>query len=174
MLLNNQQANMDSKAPYFCISKNGPYTLIGFLPLISDSYHYYAMKANSPLDSGIGDDLRARNIWQDYKNTEITHVAPVFGCVDLNFQTPQEYQAKVEQKWAENGLPHKKSFSLEESKRHAILNNQKENPYVLFFHGCDDGHCALRFKNEQAAKEFLTLVETFEDVIENNTMIWLN
>jgi len=174
MLLNNEQANMNHQAPYFCINKNGPYNLLGFLPLISDSYRYYAMKTNSPLDASIGNDLRNRNIWQDYKNTEITHVSPVFGGTNVDFQTPEEYQAKVEQEWAENGLPHRKSFSMEESKRRAILNNQKENPYILFFHGCDDGHCALRFQNEQAAKEYLTLVETFEDVIENNTMIWLN
>ena len=38
------------------------------------------------------------------------------------------------------------------------------HPVALFFKGCDDGHVGMRFKTEQEAMEFLSLLDVFEDV----------
>lgn len=173
MLLNKKQAKMENRG-YFSGLSDEPYTLLGFLPLLSDSYQYYTMKAEHNLDKSIIDDLMNRQIWKDYTKNEITHVSPVFGGIDPCFQTDTEYYAAEQQKWAENGLPHNKSFTFKDDERLAILKNRSENQYILFFHGCDDGHFALRFKSEQKAKEYLEMVETFDDVMENENLICLN
>lgn len=44
-----------------------------------------------------------------------------------------------------------------------------ENPVVLFFQGCDDGHVGLRFGTIDAANSFIDNLEVFEDVF-NNTL----
>ncbi len=41
-----------------------------------------------------------------------------------------------------------------------------DNPIVLFFLGCDDGHVGKRFKTKNDAMEFLQLLDVFEDVFE--------
>lgn len=173
MLLNQKQAKMENRGYFSGFSKK-PYNLLGFLPLLSDCYQYYTMKAENNLDKSIVEDLMNRQIWKDYTKNEITYVSPIFGGIDPRFQTDNEYYAAEQQKWAENGLPHKKSFTFKDDERLAILKNRSENQYILFFHGCDDGHFALRFKNEQDAKEYLEMVETFDDVMENENLICLN
>lgn len=173
MLLNQKQAKMENRGYFSGFSKK-PYTLLGFLPLLSDCYQYYTMKAEYSLDTSIVEDLMNRQIWKDYTKNEITHVSPIFGGIDPSFQTDTEYYAAEQQKWVEDGLPHKKSFTFKDDERLEILKNRSENQYILFFHGCDDGHFALRFKNAQDAKEYLEMVETFDDVMENENLICLN
>lgn len=50
-----------------------------------------------------------------------------------------------------------------------IIQNIYQNPVVLVFQGCDDGHVAKRFKNQDEAFEFLNLLDVFEDVFQFNT-----
>lgn len=111
MLLNQKQAKMENRGYFSGFSKK-PYKLLGFLPLLSDCYQYYTMKAEHNLDKSIVEDLMNRQIWKDYTKNEITHVSPIFGGIDPRFQTDKEYYAAEQQKWAENGLPHKKSLVL--------------------------------------------------------------
>lgn len=40
------------------------------------------------------------------------------------------------------------------------------NPVVLFFYGGDDGHVGMRFASEQAAAEFVDLLDSFDDVFD--------
>lgn len=173
MLLNKEQANMRN-AFYFSGFSKDPYKLLGFLPLLTDCFNYYAMVSDKKLDKSIVEDFMNKNLWKDYNRNEISHVSPVFGGYDPEFQTESEYYAAQEQEWSEKGLPHKKSFSFSEDRRQAILKNRTENTYILFFHGCDDGHMALRFKNERDAFDYLAIVESFEDITENEELIYLN
>ena len=41
-----------------------------------------------------------------------------------------------------------------------------ENPVVLFFHGCDDGHVGMRFASKASAMTFIDVLDSFEDVFD--------
>lgn len=44
-----------------------------------------------------------------------------------------------------------------------------ENPYVLIFKGCDDGHVGLRFSSKDEVYSYLKSLEVFENVFENES-----
>lgn len=44
-----------------------------------------------------------------------------------------------------------------------------DNPYVVFFHGCDDGHTGLRFKTKELMIEFIESLSYYEDVVKFDT-----
>lgn len=49
-----------------------------------------------------------------------------------------------------------------------VKNHIINHPVVLFFQGCDDGHVGKRFKTELEAMEYLQLLDTFEDIFEED------
>lgn len=55
-----------------------------------------------------------------------------------------------------------KKENFDDIQRHII-----ENPVVLFFQGCDDGHVGKRFKNELEAITYLQIIDAFEDIFDN-------
>jgi hypothetical protein len=52
-----------------------------------------------------------------------------------------------------------KKDGFEELKQHII-----DNPVILYFQGCDDGHVGRRFKTQVEAMEYLQMIEVFEDI----------
>lgn len=41
-----------------------------------------------------------------------------------------------------------------------------DNPVVVVFHGCDDGHVGMRFSSKDAAVAFVDVLDTFDDVFD--------
>lgn len=56
-----------------------------------------------------------------------------------------------------------KKPDFEKIKQHMV-----DNPVVLFFKGCDDGHVGKRFKTKEDAMEYLQLIDVFEDVFDED------
>lgn len=56
-----------------------------------------------------------------------------------------------------------KKDSFEVMKNHIV-----ENPVVLFFKGCDDGHVGKRFKTQEEAFEYLQMIDVFEDIFDED------
>lgn len=42
----------------------------------------------------------------------------------------------------------------------------ESNPVVVFFYGCDDGHVGMRFASQAQAREFIGMLEDFDDVFD--------
>ncbi len=42
----------------------------------------------------------------------------------------------------------------------------ESHPVVVFFYGCDDGHVGMRFPTEQQARDFIGMLDHFEDVFD--------
>lgn len=42
----------------------------------------------------------------------------------------------------------------------------ESNPVVVFFYGCDDGHVGMRFASQAHAREFIGMLEDFDDVFD--------
>lgn len=42
----------------------------------------------------------------------------------------------------------------------------ESNPVVVFFYGCDDGHVGMRFASETQARDFIGMLDSFDDVFD--------
>lgn len=171
MLLNKEQVKI--KNSYYTKERK-PYELLGFIPLVTDFHEYYAIALDEPLPDSIVQYYVERNLWTDSERSSITHVSPVYGGYNPNFISDNEYYAEQEQSWKKNGLPHNKQFTFSDEQRTCIINYRNNNIYILFFLGCDDGDVALRFSNEKEASKFLSIIESFEDIMNNAKLIHIN
>lgn len=168
MLLKKDEVLMGpSKALYFHFLANIKESVfLGFLPVVNDSNNYYCMKYDSILKKDIIQELINNGVSFPYYDYSIKAVSPVFGG-HIEYTTEEEFYALEEQRLHKEKvhLSKGKKFSLSLEKIEKIIKYKEENPYILFFHGCDDGHHLKRFKDHESAMEFLELVETFEDVL---------
>lgn len=79
------------------------------------------------------------------------------------------FDSEFDKLYSYEKIPHQQKYhfvkkeSFEKMRQH--LN---DNPVVLFFYGCDDGHVGKRFKNESEAFEYLQMIEVFEDIFDND------
>lgn len=63
--------------------------------------------------------------------------------------------------------PHSKEYhTVKKPDFEQKIKYYNDNPIVLFFLGCDDGHVGMRFKTKTNAMEFLQMLTVFEDVFE--------
>jgi hypothetical protein len=58
-------------------------------------------------------------------------------------------------------------FDSEDSSKLEIAKRIQENPIVLFFKGCDDGHVGRRFPSVQDAMDYVDCMLYFEDIFED-------
>jgi hypothetical protein len=54
------------------------------------------------------------------------------------------------------------------------MNIINQNPFVLFFKGCDDGHVGKRFPTEKDAMEYLQIMDYFEEIFEDKDLQYHN
>jgi hypothetical protein len=152
MLLNVNEVKVDD---YFKKYTTGS-KLIGFIP-VKDSNNalisYYSVACEHPI----------------YKR-----VVPVFAIPP---HRTQPVYVKATKKMVDKPLPEfvfdSEDSALNSKKKEvssAMKKHFDENPFVLFFKGCDDGHKGMRFKNEQEAMEYLQMFDFFDEVIDEKDM----
>lgn len=123
---------------------------LGFLPICDDALTYYSVQ-------NIG------------TNTEYERVTPVFGEYNNEIQTEIE-------SWFQN--PFKGKGREEDRLRHEYYRDEflkrfEECKYCVWFLGCDDADYFMRFKTKEDALQYLTSVDFFDEVYENEqSMMW--
>jgi hypothetical protein len=132
--------------------------LIGFIPLKDHAQHSY---------------------WSvDCEHPTYKRVVPVFAVPPNRVQQvySKSKRANFEQKMPEfvfdseyTKLTSKKKEIADAMKKHL-----EDNPFVLYFMGCDDGSKGMRFKNEQEAMEYLQMFDFFDEVINEPDMQYHN
>lgn len=152
MLLQIDEVKVDNYFKKFCIGSS----LIGFIPV-----------------------QEPNNAYVKYHSVECEHptykrVVPVFAIAPN--QTQQVY-SKTKKQMVTQPIPEfvfDSEYAKLQSKKKEIAEAMKkhleDNPFVLFFKGCDDGHKGMRFKNEQEAMEYLQMFDFFEEVISEDDM----
>lgn len=58
--------------------------------------------------------------------------------------------------------------------RDDYINNYNENKYVVIFVGCDDGDKVMRFKDRNAAIEFLEGITYYDEIFDTHEMLMGN
>lgn len=111
---------------------------------------------------------------------DLIRVSPVFMYINEDFIDISEenedrtkksfiFDSEHDKLYKYEKIPHSqkshfvKKPDFERMKQHIV-----DNPVVLFFYGCDDGHVGKRFKTEKDAFEYLELLEVFEDVFDED------
>lgn len=128
--------------------------LLGFIPVQDHEQHsYYSVECEHPIYKRVVPVFavppkRVQQVYIKSKQTMVEQPVPefVFDSEDSKLRSKQKEVAEAMQKHIE------------------------ENPFVLFFMGCDDGHKGMRFKNEQEAMEYLQMFDFFDEIINEKNM----
>lgn len=64
-----------------------------------------------------------------------------------------------------------KDVLLHEIYRDDYIKNFNENKFVVLFVGCDDGDKVMRFKDREAAIEFLECTEYYDEIFDTHDML---
>lgn len=143
--------------------------LVAVLPALNDdspnAQGYYSVKA-----------LSKDNI------TMSERISPVFlyinspGFEDLSLNPSQTNQRRFftfdsedNKLYTYEKKPHSQTYHFVKRSNFETLKQYIiDNPVVLYFHGCDDGHVGKRFKTEIEAMEYLQMIDVFEDIFSDN------
>lgn len=139
-----QECDNISVSPFF-MERNAS-DFLGFLPVLDPEENGYYTVAN------------------DHPERHYERVSPIFGEYNTDIRTELEW-------WYEQPeLP--KGSRLDRVLEHEfyrgeVLERIERCPYCVWFVGCDDGDKFMRFESKEAALEFFSSVDFFDEVDEH-------
>lgn len=130
--------------------------LLGYLPVFDEDFNaisYYSCENLHP-------------------EREYNRVVPCY-----HYNVNEDWQSAEEEFFMRESL-HKKARE-DQKLRHEVyrddyIKNFNENKYVVIFVGCDDGDKVMRFKDREAAIEFLNSITYYDEIFDTHEMLMSN